>query len=159
MIQTDKRMRLCRWLLVMNLAVIWGNSLFPGEISGQISSWAGRMIGLIFNLPFDAAGSGHGLLRKAAHFTEFACLGGLLCWHLRMLGEKGRHLAGMTMLGVMLAACADETIQTLIPNRGPSVIDVWIDTFGGFAGMALLLGGHHFRKRKQKQFDFLEETI
>jgi VanZ family protein len=76
-----------------------------------------------------------------------------------MLGEKGRHLAGMTMLGVMLAACADETIQTLIPNRGPSVIDVWIDTFGGFAGMALLLGGHHFRKRKQKQFDFLEETI
>ena len=26
-------------LIVLNLALIWGNSLMPGEISGAISGW------------------------------------------------------------------------------------------------------------------------
>lgn len=39
MIRTDKRLRLCIALIALNLCVIWGNSLLPGEISGFISGW------------------------------------------------------------------------------------------------------------------------
>jgi hypothetical protein len=39
MIRTEKRLRLCAVLIVVNLCVIWGNSLLPGEISGAISDF------------------------------------------------------------------------------------------------------------------------
>ncbi len=37
MLRTEKRMRLCRCLLVLNLLFIWGNSMLPGSVSGAIS--------------------------------------------------------------------------------------------------------------------------
>lgn len=39
MLRTEKRMRICITLLIMNLAFIWGNSLLPGEVSGAVSDW------------------------------------------------------------------------------------------------------------------------
>ena len=45
-----------------------------------------------------------------------------------------------------MAACVDETIQTMIPARGPSVLDVWIDVGGALAGIALLYGCHYLLK-------------
>lgn len=150
MIRTEKRLRLCTALLVLNLALIWGNSLLPGEISGQISRGLGAILEKLFDLPVGGDGTGHGLLRKLGHFSEFACLGMLFCWRAGMAGETGRHLWMVPLLGCMMAACADETIQVFVPDRGPSVIDVWIDTCGAAAGMGLLRTGHHFiRKKKQ----------
>ena len=35
--RTKRRMTLCAVLLLCNLAFIWGNSLLPAEVSGQIS--------------------------------------------------------------------------------------------------------------------------
>lgn len=158
MIHTEKRMRLCAVLLLVNLVFIWGNSLMPGEVSGQISRWVGEIVTAIFRLPVNESEGGHGLLRKLGHFSEFACLGALLCWRLAMKGESGKNLRSMTLLGVMLAACIDETIQTMVPDRGPSVIDVWIDTCGGLTGMALLLTGHHLIQKRKSNLTILEET-
>ena len=35
--RTKRRMTVCTVLLICNLVFIWGNSLLPAEVSGQIS--------------------------------------------------------------------------------------------------------------------------
>jgi VanZ family protein len=146
MIRTEKRLRLCAALIVVNLCFIWGNSLLPGEISGAISDAVKNLLRWclsFLNLP-SGGGGGGGLLRKVAHFTEFACLGGLFTWLFSMLRRPV-----MLALGCgLLAACVDETIQIFVPNRGPSVFDVGIDTAGVAVGVTLLLLFHH-KKRNQ----------
>lgn len=137
MIRTDRRMRLCAALLVLNLAFIWGNSLLPGEVSGAFSDWVKELLSRLFAFGPDD-GSGGGLLRKIAHFSEFALLGGLLSWLFAML-QKRKY---WPFVCGFLAACVDETIQRFVPDRGPSFFDVGIDTFGVLTGMLLLIIGH-----------------
>ena len=134
MIRTEKRLRTATALLILNLAVIWGNSLLPGEISGAISGFVRDLIALL--LPGDSApGQGHGLLRKLAHFTEFASLGMILAWIMGMLSKP----IPLALACGFAAACIDETIQMFVPDRGPAFTDVLIDTSGVLTGLLLLL--------------------
>ena len=144
MIRTDKRLRICIIWLILNLCFIWGNSLLPGEISGAFSDWVKSVLEAL--LPGeDVAAPGGGLLRKIAHFTEFMSLGMCLFWLFSML-EKRKALA---LLCGAAAACTDETIQMFVPDRGPSLKDVGIDTCGVITGMILLQIGYRLWKRKQ----------
>lgn len=143
MIRTDKRMRLCTTLLVCNLVFIWGNSLLPGEVSGAFSDWVKSLLAAIFPAGEDHEGSG--LLRKVAHFTEFAALGALLAWRSGMLG-KGKVLPFVFGAG---AACIDETIQMFVPDRGPAIRDVLIDSSGVLTGIVLLTLGHTYYQKKR----------
>ena len=142
---TDKRLRLNRLLTVLLLTFIWGNSLLPGEISGRVSDWVKDILAML--LPGEVPGvtTGGGLLRKIAHFSEFAALGMCMTWRRRMLEKK-------TITALLLgfgAACVDETIQVFVPDRGPSLRDVAIDTCGVAAGMALLLLAHKLVKKSK----------
>ena len=139
------RKKLAGALIALNLAFIWGNSLLPGEISAALSNWLGGLLGLDGS---DPAG-GTGLLRKLAHFSEFACLGFLLCWLAYLKGERGFHIFALALLGGLLAACIDESIQMLTPERGPGLVDVWIDTSG--AALASLFGVYYFDSRRNQQ--------
>ena len=146
MIRTDKRLRLCTALLICNLVFIWGNSLLPGEVSGAFSDWVKAILAKLFSGDADDS-SGGGLLRKVAHFTEFAALGLCLAWLHGML-QKGKL---RPFLWGVLAASVDETIQRFVPDRGPSVKDVCIDSAGVLAGIILLWIGHdYFQKRSTK---------
>ena len=50
------------------------------------------------------------------------------------------------------AACVDETIQCFVPDRGPGIKDVMIDTAGVAVGITLLLLGYTiYKKQKSKQ--------
>lgn len=140
MIRTDKRLRLSQWLIGLILCFIWGNSLLPGEISGSISDWVKDLLAALFPGEVPGVTTGGGLLRKIAHFTEFAALGASLTWRFGML-EKRKSNA--LVLGT-LAACADETIQLFVPDRGPAIRDVMIDACGVAAGMGLILLAHKF---------------
>ncbi len=150
MIHTEKRMRLCITLLICNLAVIWGNSLLPGEISGAFSDWVKEILTSLLpgGIP---TGQGSGLLRKIAHFTEFTLLGLCLSW---LFGMLRKNKAWPFLCGAA-AACIDETIQRFVPDRGPSLRDVGIDTCGVIMGILLLHLGYLIIKRKQLH---LEET-
>ena len=128
--KTNTRLRLCIALLILNLMFIWGNSLLPGEISGAFSRWVKELLGIAPGDPH----TGHGLLRKLAHFTEFACLGLCLQWLHSML-QKPMWRSLCWGVG---AACADECIQMFVPDRGPAVKDVLIDTSGVCLGVCLL---------------------
>ena len=143
MIRTDRRMRLCAVLLVMNLCFIWGNSLLPGEVSGAFSDWVKQLLTAVFG-SLGPEDSGGGLLRKFAHFSEFAALGLLLSWLFGMLRKK----KFWPFLCGFLTACTDETIQRFVPQRGPSVWDVLLDTGGVLVGMLLLYAGHTVLKKR-----------
>lgn len=143
MIRTDKRLRLCITLLVLILVFIWGNSLMPGNVSQAISNWVQN---LFMDTTPDANGnpSGNGILRKFAHFTEFAALGMTLAWLFGMLQKKKY----VPFLWGSSAACIDETIQAFVPERAPGVKDVLIDSCGVLTGMLLLYLGHIYVKRR-----------
>lgn len=143
MIRTDKRLRLCTALLICNLVFIWGNSLLPGEVSGAFSDWVKSLLANLFPAGPEED-TGGGLLRKVAHFTEFTALGMCLAWLHGML-QKGKL---RPFLWGVLAASLDETIQRFVPDRGPSVKDVCIDSAGVLTGIILLWLGHDFIKKR-----------
>ena len=149
MIATDKRMRLNTCLLICTLFFIWGNSLLPGSVSGAISDWVKWVLSQLFSTGPETE-SGGLPLRKLAHFTEFATLGILLSWRFGMR-NKWKGFAWVCGTAV---ACVDETIQVFVPDRGPSVRDVLLDSCGVAAGMLLLYLGHtYYTKKKQTHLE------
>ncbi len=142
MIRSDKRLKICWLLIAVNLAFIWGNSLLPAEISQAFSDWVKEILSRFLS-GGSSGGGGSGLLRKIAHFTEFATLGLCLGWLCGMLGKRKwlALLAGAAVGGL------DELIQCFVPQRGPGILDVCIDTAGVAAGIGLLLTGYYFKQR------------
>ena len=116
-------------LLAGNLLFIWGNSLLPASASSELSGGLLEMLGWVGEIA-------ETVLRKLAHFSEFACLGFLFCLLFHTLGS--RSLSAPLLCGI-LAAMVDETIQLGVPGRSGAVIDVWIDTAGVTAGVAAAL--------------------
>ena len=145
--RTDSRLRLCLALLIVNILFIWGNSLLPGSVSGAISQWLRNVLSFLFPGGNTDPDSGHGLLRKIAHFTEFACLGALLAWLFGMLAKP----IALAIPWGFFVACADETIQRFVPDRGPAFKDVLIDTWGVLAGLGLLFLGYTICKKKLQE--------
>lgn len=147
MIRTSRRLTIAKTLLICLLVFIWGNSLMPGEVSGAISNWVKELLANLLPMgPEEEDGGGH-LIRKLAHFTEFAALGATLGWIFGML-NKGKIRP--FVYGV-LAASMDETIQRFVPDRGPSGKDVLLDSCGVLTGIVLLYAGHtYFKKIRRK---------
>ena len=143
--RTNKRFCLCVALLIANVLFIWGNSLLPGSVSGAISGWVRDALSFLFPGGAAAPDSGHGLLRKLAHFTEFACLGALFAW---LFGMYRKPLFLALPCGFLIA-CADEIIQRFVPDRGPAFKDVLIDTSGVLVGIGLLFLGYTICKKKR----------
>ena len=89
MVKTQKRLRLCIALIVCNVLFIWGNSALPAQISGAISSFVRDIVSLLLGGGSGSDASfGDGILRKIAHFMEFACLGACLGWLHGMVNKK-----------------------------------------------------------------------
>lgn len=141
--ENKRGIALCAGLLAVNLAIIWGNSALPGEMSGQISG--GLLASLKETFPF-LESLGETVLRKLGHFSEFTCLGLLLSWLAALLGQRGFYGITLPLLGGILVACADETIQIVSPGRASSLIDVWIDVSGVCTGILLLQMGQILKK-------------
>lgn len=79
------------------------------------------------------------LVRKAAHLSAYAVLGGLFVWALR---SKKLSLKNTAVFSVILAfayAITDEVHQVFVPARSGQVSDVLLDTIGAILGVALVL--------------------
>ena len=120
----------------------------PGELSGAISGWLRDLLASILPGNSQDPDAGHGLLRKLAHFTEFACLGALFTWLYSMLHKP----VWLALISGFLVASADETIQRFVPGRGPSVWDVMIDTSGVLLGFVLVLVGQKLIQKRTRIF-------
>lgn len=126
-----KKLRIIFLLLtVACLAFIWINSSFDAEESSGIS---GGILGIINNfimsLGFKREFSEH-LIRKTAHFTEYAGLSFLITTDFKLFCYDIKKSWDKVLFLGLLVAIIDETIQLFPAGRSSKVTDVWID-FGG----------------------------
>ena len=144
------------------MLLIFGFSSQNGEESGAMSAQITAFVIRVFRPEFarlDAAAQAallektmH-LVRKGAHFSEFAALGFFLLGHFRALElkEKLRRPALFSAITGILYAVSDELHQGFVGGRSPAVLDVGIDSAGVLCGllvMALLLRLRRSRKRE-----------
>lgn len=132
------------WLLcAVWMGVIFFMSAMPGDVSGEQSGLIVDCILGLIRLLFGAEAASSVsvdtigfLVRKAAHMTEYAVL---FLLYRRALALSGAHHPGLTAL-VMSAgyAATDEWHQCFVADRGPSPVDVGIDTLGA----AIAWGAH-----------------
>lgn len=126
-------------LLLCNLAFIWGNSLVSQAESHDLS------VGVLNFLPdfvkalFPNQEQLVHFVRKLAHFTEFACLGGLSAGLLSLFHKVSFHLVVHLFCCGFFVAAIDETIQ-IFTGRGSQLQDVWLDFAGFVTGLVLVLG-------------------
>lgn len=147
----NRRVRFWLWALGAVLVFIWGNSLLPASASGALSSWLHQWISA-FSPGGGGASTGDGLLRKAAHFTEFALLGTVLLRLARLRGKTASNAAALSIGLGFLAACLDELLQHFSPGRGPGFRDVCLDLAGVTAGVCLYLAGMFVRNHKINKY-------
>ncbi len=114
----------------------------------------------------------HGIVRKAAHVTEFFLLAVAVSFPLYVYGVRGillMILAGVICVGY---ACGDEYHQSLVDGRAASSRDVLIDSVGvlfgiiltrliGWSGRMAITGPIYERRQKQQQreLDAREEEL
>ena len=124
------------------VGVIFSFSLQPAEVSGEISSsilqkvlsWTAVAVFEQFEtISQDQWNFLHLLLRKCAHFTEFAILG--VFSTLTLFQTKVSRKA-LIAIGFCLAiASMDETLQLFVSGRAGRITDVMIDCAGAGIGV------------------------
>ena len=92
---------------------------------------------------------GH-IVRKVAHFSEYALLGVTLSAHLHYVISRRIVPAGWGI--ATLYAMTDELHQMFVGGRGPAVADVCIDSAGALTGaligMAIILLWHKHKRNR-----------
>ena len=126
-----------------------------GAMSGKITTWVINLLVPDFDsMPGEnqeslryAVGF---LIRKTAHFSEYALLGFCLMLHVAQVEKKiAVRLPWLWAWGIgTLYAASDEFHQGFVAGRGPSVRDVMIDSSGVIAGVLLILLILHRRKQR-----------
>ena len=137
-------------MVILWMAIIFSFSAQPADESEQMSLSVGHVAGLLFADGYEdwpqerqdafAERIDH-VVRKAAHFTEYAVLGVLLALMYRAYGHKGKRLFLLSAGTGSLYAATDEFHQLFVPGRSGEVRDVMIDTAGAAAGILLALAG------------------
>lgn len=119
--------------LIACIVFIFSNSMQVAEVSSEAS---GRVLNLVrkvlthLGMPGAASHVTMHLIRKLAHFCEYMLEGFLLMLCLRVYTRHFVKHMSWPILGGLLTALTDETIQLFSPGRSSQVVDVWID-FGG----------------------------
>ena len=80
------------------------------------------------------------LVRKTAHFTEYAILGALFYLNFIQFPRLNRHFKKILLpiIFSFLYACTDEIHQIFVPGRSSQFRDILIDTLGASFGCLLI---------------------
>ncbi len=88
------------------------------------------------------------VMRKLAHFSEYALLAVLL---IRAFEGPVLSRVGLAALAVTVAyAVSDEIHQGFVPLRTPSPTDVLIDSAGALFGLALVLFWRGWKRTRER---------
>lgn len=134
-------------ILVIAFYVIFNFSAQNGEESGSLSR---RVTEIIVNLVSKIKTMDftkklyyieklHPIVRKLAHFTVYTVVGfsimGFMCTF-----DMRNIFKFLISLGIGVTyAITDEVHQSFIPGRGPSIVDVGIDSLGVLTGIFILI--------------------
>ena len=139
---------LIAWRVIFTFALIgcivfiFSNSLQIADVSEGAS---GRVLGILqgilrhLGLPGAADRLTMHIVRKLAHFCEYLLEGFLLMLCMRVYTRNYIWHISVPLLGGVLTALADETIQIYSPGRSSQVTDVWLDSAGVLAGILAAL--------------------
>ena len=130
-------------LLIATFAIIFKFSSQIAEESDGISHGVLRKIidvfpytkGLSEGIKIKMVEHGNPIIRKLAHFSIYALVG---VWIMSFMSTFNIRLYKkwiISMLVGALYAASDEFHQSFVPGRGPSIIDVGIDSLGVFTGI------------------------
>ncbi|MDY2776910.1 MAG: VanZ family protein [Collinsella sp.] len=126
------------WLIItlVTIAIIWGNSLVPGTGSSGLSMAVVEAIRSFldgFDIP--SAWVTNFLIRKAAHFSEYAFLGIVAS----QAFDRDRTRLPISIIStvalLIVVPCMDETIQLFVSGRSGQISDVLLDCTGAAVGM------------------------
>ncbi len=154
-------MKLTKWfyILIIWTLLIWTQSLLSGDISSGQSSFittiATQILSFInISIDYDLL---HTLIRKTAHFTEYAVLAvfWLLC--LKNIVDNDYQKILYVLLGVLVTAAIDEAIQLLHVDRTTSFYDVLIDFCGGLLIILVFLSHKVVYNRHVKNLKEIKE--
>ena len=135
---------LIAWRVIFTMALvgcivfIFSNSLQIADVSENAS---GRVLALLqsvlrhLGMPGAANRLTMHLVRKLAHFCEYMLEGFLLMLCLRVYTRRFVRHVSWPILGGLLTALTDETLQLFVPGRSSQVTDVWIDFSGVMTGL------------------------
>ena len=121
---------------------IFSNSMAVAQVS---SASSGRVLTLLqgalrrLGHPALAQRLTQHVVRKMAHFYEYLLEGFLLMLCMRVYSRHPLGHITVPMLGGVLTALTDETIQLYSPGRSSQVTDVWLDSVGVLAGILAAL--------------------
>lgn len=141
--------KIAKWILIVLIGAltlaIWGMSLQTADVSTQqTENIVNPMVEQV-----TTPGNWHNffmiLVRKSAHFLEFALLGVLWGGLSRLKKLRAPWLYGLPV------ALIDETIQHFVPGRAPGILDVALDCAGYLFGFALIVGIVALIRRKSKK--------
>ena len=120
-------------LLILWVAFIFSNSMDNADASTLKS---GAVLALLRRI-LGSEGTEF-IVRKTAHFTEFAIEGVLLFLVVKGYTTRPLRFLGWPLLAGLMTALTDETIQLFSLGRSSQVTDVWIDFAGVVTGTLLV---------------------
>ena len=150
----DKTKQYLSWLaMILWMVVIFLFSAQTDRQSGNLSGGIVRWFVALIYRGFDNFSmerqtaileSWHLLIRKGAHFSEYAVLAMLIANALRSCGKLRWFLPVVISA---LYAVTDEIHQYFVPGRACRLLDMGIDTCGAMFGTVLFLLGIQFIKK------------
>ncbi len=137
-------------LLILWMIVIFAYSAMPADISDEKSRFVVMLLSFLGLNTEGALGNiANYIVRKGAHFTEYAILF-LLAYNLMRYYVKLSKALLASLLLVFFYACTDEIHQLFVPGRAGRFSDVLIDTAGGAFAMMLTYIFYYLQKKKRR---------
>lgn len=127
-------------LIVAVLVFIFVQSAIPKMYSASESGWLAYILGI-----------DNDVLRKIAHFSEYAVFGFLAAMYMACKTDKlfsHKNLGHLLCVGLFVGF-VDETIQ-IFSGRGPLISDVWLDFAGFTAGSVITLLIIYFVRKSKR---------
>ena len=142
-------------LLIMMSAIFFFSSM-SGESSGSLSAKITEaVISIVFPGYSELSSEQqtgtfnllHHIIRKLAHFSEYAVLGALIVLFLNTFSLK--HVFLISLLCAVLYAVTDEWHQSFVSDRGPAISDIILDSAGAALGIVIAIVCITFGKNRQ----------
>lgn len=134
-------------LLLTTFAIIFKFSSQIAEESDGLSNGVLRKIidifpytkGLSEEIKIKMVEHGNPIIRKLAHFSVYALIG---VWIMAFMSTFDMRLYKKWIISMLIGivyAASDEFHQSFVPGRGPSIVDVGIDSLGVLTGILVVL--------------------
>ncbi len=139
-------------LLAVYILFVFSNSLTPAVKSSAESGFVLERICYLL----DWAGLPSGwltehIVRKCAHFGEYAVMGVLLCRSMKCVRKNEVILRRIHGYAFFFVPFCDETLQLFTEGRSGQISDVWLDMSGAVCGaLVFFLACRIWRHQKEE---------